>query len=165
MINNRTCTDSWIQLFCSTLFQCSRQNLRIQKHNLLMTLKSRFFFSCFSLKDWLSDIDHFKINKYKMVPHVSKEPITKFIFSQLRHKETKTSQSLQTKWKDIGHLAVTKLRHCTDDVPNTKTRVLGKINSWVHLVHKQTKGLGWFDTGFSGDHRGEEHEDLLVHWY
>ena len=77
----------------------------------------------------MSDIDHFKINKYKMVPHVSKEPITQFIFSQLRHKETKTSQSLQTKWKDIGHLAVTKLRHCTDDVPNTKTRVLGKINS------------------------------------
>lgn len=77
----------------------------------------------------MSDIDHFKINKYKMVSHVSKKPITKFILSQLRHKETKMSQSLRTKWKDIGHLAVTKLRHCTDDVPNTKTSVLGKRNS------------------------------------
>lgn len=129
-----------------------------------MTLKSRVFLSCFSLKDWLSDINHFKINKYKMASHVSKEPITKFILSQMRHKETKTSQSLQTKWKDIGHLAVTKLRHCTDDVPNTKTWVLGKRNSWGHLGHKQTRGLRWFDTWFGGDHRGEEHEDLLVHW-
>ena len=31
------------------------------------------------------------------------------------------------------------------------------------MVHKHTRGLGWFDTWFSGDHRGEEHEDLLVH--
>ena len=37
-----------------------------------------------------------------------------------------------------------------------RTWVLDNRNSWVHLVHRHTGGLGWFDTWFSDDQRGED---------